>query len=795
MNPMVDGWMSDDRFHNGVFPRTYAGDVHKQERPRKSEANWAARRLPIQSILTGHPMDEEHPDMLATLAALLAAAGPSLPAVPAVSTATANPSGPLAYPPARRGDQVDDYFGTKVADPYRWLEDDNAEETKAWVKAQVQFTDSWFSAVPTRPAIRERLTRLWNYERFSVPSKKGKRYFYSHNSGLQPQAVLYVTDDPMREGRVLLDPNTLSKDGTVALAGSAVTDDGTLVAYAISDAGSDWITWRVREVATGKDRADEIRWSKWSGASWRKDGGGFYYSRFDAPEPGQELTASTKNQKLFFHRLGTPQDQDELIYARPDQPEWGISGDVTDDGRWLVISTSHGTRPETAIYLLDLSRKGASIEPLLDKMDASYEVVNCEGDTFFVLTDKDAPRKRLVAIHRGQAEATAWKELISEAPGTDVLEQVTLVGERFVATWMRDARSAVTVHDLAGKKVTDLALPSVGSVGGFGGKRTDLETFYIFTGFLAPPTIYRLDLKTLASGVLRKPALAFDDAAYQAEQVFYPSKDGTRIPMFLVHRKGLVLDGKNPTLLYGYGGFDISLTPWFSISTAAWLELGGVYAVANLRGGGEYGKAWYDAGRLEKKQHVFDDFIAAAEWLIDRGYTSAPRLAIEGGSNGGLLVGACLTQRPDLFGAAILEMGVLDMLRFHRFTGGFAWTSDYTSSETSEGFEVVIKYSPLQNVKPGTHYPPTLVITADHDDRVVPAHSFKFAAALQAAQAGPAPILARIETRAGHGAGKSTQQAIEERADVLAFLVRIFGLALPEGYAGAARERRPSEAR
>ncbi len=695
-----------------------------------------------------------------TLAALLAAAAPAAGAPPST----------------RKGDVVDDYFGTKVADPYRWLEDDNADETKAWVKAQAAHTEAYLATIPVRGAIRDRLTALWNYERFSAPFQKGGRYFWSRNSGLQPQAVLYVADQAGGEGRVLLDPNERSKDGTVALSGLSVNEDGTLLAYAVSDAGSDWITWRVREVATGKDRADEVRWSKWSGASWLHDGSGFFYSRFDEPKAGQALTATTKDQKIYLHRLGTPQAKDELVYARPDQPEWGLGGTVTEDGRWLVIYAVHGTRPETALYLKDLSRPGALVEPFLDKMDARYDVVEAQGDTFFVQTNQGAPRQRLVAIQKGKVDPAAWKELIPEAPGRDVLDGVTLVGGRFLATWMRDARSAVTVHALDGKLQSELALPTVGTASGFGGHRKDRETFYVFNGFLAPPTIYRLELATLASTVLRAPKLDFDPSPYQAEQVFYPSKDGTKIPMFLIHKKGLKRDGSHPTLLYGYGGFNVPLTPSFSVGTAAWLELGGVYAVANLRGGGEYGQAWYDGGRLAKKQNVFDDFMAAARWLVSEGYTSTARLAIEGGSNGGLLVGACITQHPELFGAAVPAVGVLDMLRFHKFTGGYAWTSDHASSETKEGFEVVFAYSPLHRVRPGTAYPPTLVVTADHDDRVVPAHSLKFAAALQAAQAGPAPILARIETRAGHGAGKPTKKRIEERADVLAFLVRALGM-------------------
>jgi prolyl oligopeptidase len=697
------------------------------------------------------------------------------PAAPAAATA------PLRYPETRRGDVVDDYFGNRIADPYRWLEDDRSEETHAWVMAQAAFAEAWLEKVPARAALRERLTRLMDYERFSSPFRKGHRYFYSRNSGLQPQSVVYVTDDPAREGRVLLDPNGLSSDGTVALAGLSVSDDGKRAAYAVADAGSDWITWRVRDVDTGKDRPDVVRWSKASGASWRKDGSGFYYSRFDAPREGDLLKGANQKHKVYFHALGTRQEQDVLIYARPDQPEWYLGAEVTDDGRWLVIQAGHGTRPERAVFLADLRRKAIRVEPFLDRMDAAYDVVDSDGDTFYVLTDQGAPRKRLVAIRRGQPDPRGWRVVIPEGPDRDVMQAVALVGGKLIVTWMRDARSAVEVYGLDGRRLAEVALPSVGSVTGFAGKRSHPETFYLFTGFLAPPSIFRLDMRTLASTPFRTPRTAFDSAPYHAEQVFYTSKDGTRVPMFLVHRRDLVRDGRTPTLLYGYGGFNIPMTPRYSLTAVAWLELGGIWAVANLRGGSEYGKAWYEGGRLAHKQNVFDDFIAAAEYLVAERWTSTPRLAIDGGSNGGLLVAACLTQRPDLFGAAVPEVGVLDMLRFQKFTLGWGWTSDYGSSDDPAGFEVLRRYSPLHNLKPGTHYPPTLIVTADHDDRVVPAHSFKFAAALQAAQGGPAPVLARIETRAGHGAGKPTAKIIEERADVLAFLVAALGLELPPG--------------
>ena len=689
---------------------------------------------------------------------------------------------PLAPPSTRKSDVAEDYFGTRVPDPYRWLEDDNSAETKAWVAAQNKVTFAYLEGIPERKAIRDRITALFDFEKYVAPFKRGKRYYYSHNSGLQNQYVLYVTEDPKDRGRVLLDPNALSKDGTVALNGLALTEDGRLMAYALSAAGSDWLTWHVKDVETGKDLPDRIEWSKASGASWRKDGSGFYYSRYDAPREGDALTGVNNGHKLYFHKLGTPQSEDVLVFHRADQPEWYLGGSVTDDGRWLVISAGKGTNPETSLFLQDLSKPGSPVEPFLDKMDATYSVIDNEGDRFFVLTNQGAPRNRLVAIRKGQTDPKLWEELIPEAKGTDVLESVSLVGERFVATWMRDAHSAVEFRDLKGKKLRDLELPALGTVTGFGGRREDAETFYTFTSFAYPGSIFRLELKAGRSEVFREPKVGFKPSDFEVKQVFYPSKDGTKVPMFLVHKKGLKLDGQNPTLLYGYGGFNVSLTPAYSVSRMAWLEMGGVYAMPNLRGGGEYGLAWYDAGRKEKKQNVFDDFIAAAQWLIDHKVTSTPKLAINGGSNGGLLVGACLTQRPDLFGAAVPEVGVMDMLRFHKFTLGWGWKSDYGSSETKEGFDVLMTYSPLHRIKPGTRYPATLVTTGDHDDRVVPAHSHKFTATLQAAQAGPAPVLTRIETSAGHGAGKPTAKIIEERADVLAFLLRNLDFKLPASF-------------
>ena len=682
----------------------------------------------------------------------------------------------LPYPETKKVDHVDDYFGSKIADPYRWLEDPNSAETQAWVEAQNRLTNAFLERIPARARIEARLTELWNYERYGLPSKQGPHYIYSRNDGLQNQAVLYRAAGLDSKPEVLLDPNTLSPDGTVALAGASFSDDGARLAYATSASGSDWMEWRVREAATARDLPDLIKWSKFSGAAWTKDGAGFYYSRYEAPKEGEAYQGVNKNQKVYFHRIGSLQDADELIYARPDHPDWGLNADITEDGRFLLIYQSEGTNRENRIFLKDLSDPSASIAPFLDAFDASYTVVGNDGDIFYLLTDKDAPRNRLIAIDRRSPAAGGWKTLIPEADGATVLSSVTMNGDRFLTVWRVDAHEQVKVYDLAGKHVRDETLPTIGTVGGFSGRRRDATTFYAFTSFTYPTTVYSYESKTGESRVFRRPRVSFDSAAFETTQVFYKSKDGTRVPMFLVHKKGLMRNGQNPTYLYGYGGFDISLTPAFSPANIAWMEMGGIFAQANLRGGGEYGKAWHDGGRLNNKQNVFDDFIAAAEFLIAEKYTSTPKLAIGGGSNGGLLVGACITQRPDLFGAAVPAVGVLDMLRFHKFTIGWAWTSDYGSADTKEGFDVLIKYSPLHNIKAGVKYPATLVVTADHDDRVVPAHSHKFTATLQAAQAGDAPILARIETKAGHGAGKPTSKLIEERADIWAFLYQVLGM-------------------
>jgi prolyl oligopeptidase len=689
-----------------------------------------------------------------------------LPVLTLLSAAQTS-SSPLVYPQARRSDQVDDYHGTKVADPYRWLEDTDSAETHSWVEAENKLTFGYLEQIPYRQAIRDRLTKLWNYERFTVPHQEGGRYFFQHNNGLQNQNVLLVAESLNAEPRVLLDPNTLSSDGTVALAGDAVSDDGKLMAYALAASGSDWNEWHIRDVDTGKDLPDDLKWVKFSGASWTKDNKGFYYSRYDEPK-GAALREANYFHKLYYHRLGTAQSDDKLIYERPDNKELGFAGNVTDDGHYLVITVWQGTSPKNRLYYKDLTQPDSQVVRLLDDFDAQYIFIDNDGPIFWFQTDLDAPRGRVIAIDTRHPERTNWKTVVPQ--GADKLQFANVVDNSFFLGYLKDARTEVRVHDLSGALLRNVDLPGIGTAAGFGGKRKDKETFYAFTSFISPTTVYRYDRQATRSVVFRQPKVDFDATRYETKQIFYTSKDGTRVPMFLTYKKGLTLDGENPVLLYAYGGFDIDLTPTFSVPNAVWLEMGGIYAQPNLRGGGEYGEQWHQAGMKLKKQNVFDDFIAAAEWLIANKYTSTPKLAIRGGSNGGLLVGACLTQRPDLFGATLPEVGVMDMLRFHKFTIGWAWTSDYGSSDDPEEFKALYAYSPLHNLKPGTKYPPTLIATSDHDDRVVPGHSFKFAATMQADQAGPAPVLIRIETKAGHGAGKSITKLIDETADTWSFV-------------------------
>lgn len=678
----------------------------------------------------------------------------------------------IKYPQTEKTNHVDIYHGVAVPDPYRWLEDLESPKVKAWIEAQNKITFGFLESIPERQIIKNRMTQLWNYERYGVPYKKGTRYFFSRNDGLQNQNVIYTVEKLDGAPRILIDPNVFSKDGRVALSGLSITEDGKLAAYGISTAGSDWQEWRVRNVETGEDLSDKIEWVKFSSAAWTKDGKGFFYSRFDKPEPGAKLTQVNYYHKLYYHRVGSPQEEDKLIYHRPDQKEWNFYPETTDDGRFLIISSSQGTSPKRRIFYLDLTDPNAQVQPLLTDFDAAYDFIDNDGNVFWFRTDLNAPRGRVIAIDITKPQRENWREIIPQA--NETMTGVSVVGNRFIVTYLKDARSQVKVFTLDGKFEYEVELPGIGSVSGFSGKRDDPETFFMFTGFTTPGTIYKLNVATREVAVFKKPKLLFNPEDYETIQVFYNSKDGTRVPMFITYKKGMKLNGKNPTLLYGYGGFNISITPSFSVPNLVWMEMGGIYAVANIRGGGEYGEEWHQAGTKLKKQNVFDDFIAAAEYLVANKYTNPKRLAIAGGSNGGLLVGAVLNQRPDLFGAALPAVGVMDMLRFHKFTIGWAWVSDYGSPDNPEEFKAIYAYSPYHNIKPGAKYPATLITTADHDDRVVPSHSFKYAAALQSAQAGKAPILIRIETRAGHGAGKPTSLLIEESSDRLAFLVHTF---------------------
>ena len=693
----------------------------------------------------------------------------------------------ITYPETRKVDQADVYHGTTIRDVYRWLEDPDSPETRAWVEAQNKVTFGYLAQIPEREEIRLRLTKAWNYPKYGTPWREGNHLFWFENTGLQNQSVLYVrhpeTERMKSATHVLIDPNTLSPDGTVALNVTAVSPDGQLIAYGVSSSGSDWQEFRVRNVTTTKDLPDTIRWAKFSGVSWTKDGKGFFYSRYPTPEGGNQYVSVVKNQKLYYHRLGTPQSQDVLIYERPDQPDWGLGGDVSDDGRILWITPWQGTDERNRLYYVDLGdpkqpRINGPVVRLIDTLEAAYAPVGNDGRTVYIQTNRDAPRTRLVAIELDRPAPTEWRTIIPEHP-KDALIATFLYGGRFVAEYLSDAKSAVRFVGKDGKPLGELTLPTLGTVGAITGKVNESHIYYSFASFLYPTTIFHHDLTTGRTTTHRAPKIAVDVSRYETKQVFYTSRDGTRIPMFITMRKGTKLDGSNPTFLYAYGGFNIPMTPSFSARNLVWLELGGIYAMPNLRGGGEYGREWHEAGMFERKQNVFDDFIAAAEYLVNEKYTSPQKLAISGGSNGGLLIGAVLNQRPDLFGVALPAVGVMDMLRYHRFTIGYAWASEYGSADSANAFPYLLKYSPIHNIRPGTRYPATLVTTADHDDRVVPAHSFKYAATLQAAQAGPDPILIRIETKAGHGAGKPTSKAIDEAADILSFVVKNLEMQIP----------------
>lgn len=677
----------------------------------------------------------------------------------------------LSYPHTRKCDQIDNYHGVTIADPYRWLEDLDSEETKAWVEAQNTVTFAYLNNIPAKETLKNRLTQLWDYEKYGTPFKQGTRYFYFKNDGLQNQSVLYVLESLDGEPKVLLDPNTLSPDGTIALSGMSISEDGNLMAYGLSTSGSDWQEWKVLDINTQENLSDHLKWVKFSGASWTHDHQGFYYSRYDEPQEGKPLEETNYFQKLYYHRLGTPQSEDALIYERPDHKEWGFNGFLTEDGKYLIISVWQGTEPKNLVFYQDLTQLNSPVIELISEFKASYRFIDYEGENFWFTTDLDAPRSRVLAININTKNHT---EVIPQA--SETLEGVNILNNQFITDYLKDAHTQIKIFNLDGSFVREIELPGIGSADGFAGKRYDTETFYSYTSFTTPNTIYRYNLVTGESTIYRQANVDFNPDAYETQQIFYPSKDGTLIPMFITAKKGIELNGNNPTILYGYGGFNISLTPSFSISRLVWLEMGGIYAIANLRGGGEYGEDWHQAGIKLKKQNVFDDFIGAAEWLIKKGYTSSQKLAIMGGSNGGLLVGACMIQRPDLFAAALPAVGVLDMLRFHKFTIGWAWCSDYGSPENPEEFQALYAYSPLHNLKSETAYPATLITTGDHDDRVVPAHSFKFAATLQENHVGENPVLIRIETKAGHGAGKPTAKIIEEIADEFAFLKQVLNM-------------------
>jgi prolyl oligopeptidase len=675
---------------------------------------------------------------------------------------------PLAYPTAPTADQVDDYHGTPIADPYRPLEDSDAPETRGWIEAQNRLTEQLLGAAPARGEVRERLAELWDHPRAGAPWRRGDAWFQLRNTGLQDQDVLWVGDEAGAAGRVLLDPNELSADGTTALAAAEASESGRLLAYATSDAGSDWRTWAIRDVATGRDLPDRIGWSKFTAGAWTHDEEGFFYGRYPEPPAEAAYDAPNRTMELCHHRVGTPAGDDRVVLVRPDEPEWGYEPMVTDGGRLLVITVWRGTDPENRLAVADLSGgvEAADVRMVLAEADARYEPIAAVDGTLYLLTDRDAPLGRVVALD--VADPGELREVVGE--GTDAIEQVRLVGERLAVVTLHHAHHRLTIFERDGRHVADVPLPGIGTITELAGRRDDPELFLAFATFAAPPVVLAVRMADGAVREVGRPALPWNPDDYVSEQTFVTSADGTRVPLFLTRRRDRQPDGETRTLLYGYGGFQVPIGPTFKPEWLSWMERGGLLAVASLRGGGEYGTAWHDAGRLANKQNVFDDFAACARWLAGSGWTRSGRIGISGRSNGGLLVGASITQHPELFGAAVAEVGVLDMLRFHRFTIGWGWTSDYGSADDTEGFRTLLAYSPLHNVRPGTRYPPTLITTGDHDDRVVPGHSFKFAAALQSAQAGPAPIVIRIDTDAGHGLGKPVRKLIEERADVLAFL-------------------------
>ncbi len=678
----------------------------------------------------------------------------------------------MNYPTAARDNQLDDYHGVGVADPYRWMEAENSGEIRRWVEAQNDLAQPYLESVERHEWIKNRLTTLWDYERFSVPVKEGGRYFFERNDGLQDQSVLYVSEGSEQTSRVLIDPNTFSRDATISLSQFIPSPDGSKLAYSVSDGGTDWDIWRVRDVNTGEDLKDELRNTKFTSVSWNRDNRGFYYSRY--PQTPDGKGDDSKQVAIHFHRLGDPQADDPRVFSISDHPRRNPYPELTQDGRYLIIRVSDGFNTN-GIYYLDLKQGSMEVIRLFDAWDALYTFLGNRGSLLFFHTTRDAPNGRVIAVDADARSRFGLEEIVPEAE--QVLEVATLVGGRIIAQYLEHAQSVVKVFGIDGTLESSVALPGVGTAEGFAGHPEDSETFYSYSDFTTPIAIYRYDVQTGKSSLFKKASVSLDTSVFVTKQVFFESRDGTRIPMFLVHHKDASLDGQNPTLLYGYGGFNVALTPEYRTDRMVWLELGGVLAIPNLRGGSEYGEAWHLAGTKLQKQNVFDDFIAAAEWLIQRGYTSSKKLAIQGRSNGGLLVGAALTQRPELFGAALPAVGVLDMLRYHTASANARqWSSDYGLSEQEDEFKALYAYSPYHNISQDTCYPPTLITTGDHDDRVVPWHSYKFGAALQAAQGCANPIILRIETRAGHGAGKPTWMRIEDVANHWAFLIRVLGL-------------------
>jgi prolyl oligopeptidase len=687
----------------------------------------------------------------------------------------------LHYPIARKSDQSDTYFGKSVADPYRWLEDTDSPETKQWVEAENALTFQYLSTIPERSSIKEQLTRVWNYPKYAVPIKRGKEYFFTENSGLQNQAVLYEQHGLKGVKKMVLDPNTLAADGTVALGAWDATENGKYLAYAVAAAGSDWEEIRVRDVEKGVDLSDTLKWVKFSNIAWTKDHKGFFYSRYEEPKSENAMLAKNTGHKLYYHRVGEAQAKDQLILERPDHPQWNINATVSDDGEYAVIYLFDGTNPNNRIFFIDLGNPGKPkldnpLVTLIDDEESENRVIDNAGDVFFLQTSLDAPLGRVVSVDINKPAKKYWRTVIAE--GADKMQDVELIGAHFVVNVLKDAHSVLQLYALRGNQVATIKLPGIGTVAAISGKPNEWEMFYSFVSYLQPASIYRYDIEKRIQTPFLVAKTSVDSAGYETKQLFATGKDGAKIPVFVTSKKGLTLDGSHPTILYAYGGFDVNMTPAFSPSMLQWVTMGGVYAVAVIRGGGEYGRSWHEAGMLAKKQNVFDDFIASAEYLISQKYTSSKKLAIRGGSNGGLLIGAVETQRPDLAAVALPAVGVMDMLRYQKFTIGGAWAPEYGTSDDSTQFKTLFAYSPLHNIKPGTSYPATLIETADHDDRVVPGHSFKFAATLQPAQAGPAPVLIRIDTKAGHGGGKPTSKQIDAATDELAFVAKNLGMSL-----------------